>query len=126
MTKILEEILERSEQSGVESAIVLIPAQFQYDPKSHSKTNPWIIAGGEVREEWLSEETEIQKKMKLWALSVDVPLLDLTPVFREEIKSNKSLNWELDGHWNDLGHQVAAKAIASWLVDQQVFSFIKE
>lgn len=65
MTNILAEILERSKQSGVETAVLLIPTRFQYDPKSHSETNPWIIAGSEIREEWLSEETEIQKKMRL-------------------------------------------------------------
>jgi hypothetical protein len=125
MTNILTEILERSKQSGVETAVLLIPAPFQYDPKSHSETNPHIIAGSEIREEWLSEYTEIQKRMRLWALSEGVSFLDLTPVFREAIKSNKNLNWELDGHWNHLGHQVAANAIAAWLDDQQVFSFMK-
>ena len=64
--------------------------------------------------------------MRLWALSEEVLFLDLTPVFREAVKSNKSLNWELDDHWNPRGHEVAAAAIASWLKDQQVFSFIKE
>lgn len=125
MTNILAEILERAKQSGVETAVILIPSTFQYDPKSHSETNPWIITGSEVMEEWLSEETEIQKRMRLWALSEGVSFLDLTPVFREAIKSNKNLNWELDGHWNHLGHQVAANAIASWLDGQQVFSFMK-
>jgi lysophospholipase L1-like esterase len=125
MTNILSEILERAKQSGVETAVILIPSTFQYDPKSHSETNPWIITGSEIREEWLSEETEIQKSMKLWTLSEGVSFLDLTPVFREAIKSNKNLNWELDGHWNHLGHEVAANAIASWLDDQQVFSFMK-
>ncbi len=126
MTNILAEILERAKQSGVETAVILIPSIFQYDPKSHSETNPEIITGSETREEWLSEETEIQKRMRLWALSKGVPFLDLTPVFREAIKSNKNLNWELDGHLNHLGHQVAANVIASWLDAQQVFSFMKK
>lgn len=125
MTTILAEILDHAKQSDVETAVILIPSPFQYDPNRHNETNPWIIAGSEIREEWLWEETEIQKKMRLWALSEEVLFLDLTPVFREAVKSNKSLNWELDDHWNPRGHEVAAAAIASWLNDQQVFSFIK-
>ena len=60
------------------------------------------------------------------ASSEGIPFLDLTPVFREAMKSNESMNWELDGHWNNSGHQVAANAIASWFVDRQVFSFMKD
>ena len=125
MTNILAKILERAKQCGVETAAILIPVTFQYDPKSHSETNPWIIAGSKIREEWLFEETEIQKRMRLWTLSKGIPFLDLTPVFREAIRSNKNLNWDLDGHWNHMGHQVAANAIASWLDAQHVFSFMK-
>ena len=125
MTRILTIILDQSKQRGVETAVVLIPSPFQYDPKINNETNPWVVAGSEIRKEWLSEGTEIQRKMRLWSLSEGVSFLDLTPVFREAIKSNRNLNWELDGHWNHLGHQVAANAIASWLDDQQVFSFIK-
>ena len=64
--------------------------------------------------------------MRSWTSSEGIPFLDLTPVFRDAIKSNESMNWDLDDHWNNLGHQVAANAIASWLVDQQVFSFMKD
>ena len=125
MTNILAEIVERAKQNRVETAVILIPSKFQFDPKSHSETEPWIIAGSEIREVWLSGETEVQKKMRLWTLSEGISFLDLTPVFREAIKSNKNLYWELDGHWNHLGNQVAANAIASWLDNQQVFSFIR-
>lgn len=125
MTNILSEILVRAKQSGLETAVILIPSPFQYDQKSHGEMNPWIITGSQIRKEWLSEETEIQKRMKRWTVSKGISFLDLTPVFREAIKLNKSLNWELDGHWNNSGHDVAANAIASWLDDQQVFSFMK-
>ncbi len=125
MASVLSEILDHAMENELETAVVLIPSPFQYDPEQHSTTNPWIISGSEIREEWLSEEAEIQKRMGLWAVSEGVPFLDLTPVFREAVKSAGKLNYELDGHWNHRGHQVASKAIASWLTQQQVFSFIK-
>lgn len=125
MTRTLSEILVRAKRSRIETAVVLIPVNLMYDPKSHSDKNPWIIAGYEIRSEWLRIDTEIQRKMLLWARSEGVPFLDLTPVFRKAIQSNGNLNYELDGHWNDLGHQIAAEAIASWLLNEQVFSFVK-
>ena len=123
MTIILKEILDRAKENKIETAVLLIPTPLQYDSNSHNEKHPRIIAGTQVRKEWLSEETEIQNRMRIWALSEGIPFLDLTPVFREAAKSKKSLNWELDGHWNHRGHQVAANAIASWLEGQQVFSF---
>ena len=126
MAKTLSEILERAKQNGIETAVVLLPTQFHYDRSSHSEKNPWTIAGSVIKEEWLSEDAEIQKKMRLWASSEAVPFLDLTPIFRKAIELDKNLYYPLDGHWNYLGHKVAANAIASWLYNQQVFSFIKE
>ena len=125
LTRSPSEILSKARQSRIETAVVLIPGRFMYDPKSHSEKNLWLITGSEVRSEWLSRDNEIQKKMLLWTRSEGVPFLDLTSVFRMSIQSNNNFNWELDGHWNDLGHELASKAIASWLYDQQVFSFVK-
>jgi lysophospholipase L1-like esterase len=126
MTMILSEILNFAKKSEIETAVILIPSPFQYDPKLHSQTNPWIITGSEIRAEWLIEETEIQSRMRLWALSENVSFLDLTPAFREAAKSHRNLNYELDGHWNPWGHQVAANAIGSWLTERQIFSFMKK
>lgn len=125
MTIILTELLKLANESKVSPAVILIPTAFHYDPNSHSKTNPWIIAGSKIKKEWLSQETNIQKRMKLWAFSENVPFLDLTPVFRKAIKSNKSSNWKLDGHWNHHGHEAAANAISSWLIDQHIFPFMR-
>jgi lysophospholipase L1-like esterase len=126
MAETLSEILVRAKQNGIETAVVLLPTQFHYDRSSHSEKNRWTIAGSVIKEEWLSEDTEIQKKMRLWASLEAVPFLDLTPIFRKAIEQDKNLYYPLDGHWNYLGHKVAANAIASWLYNQQVFSFIKE
>lgn len=125
MTNILTELIDRAKKNGVETAVVLIPSPFQYDSKQHNKNNPWIITGTEIRKEWLSDKTKIQTKVKLWAESTRVPFLDLTPVFREAIKSRKNLVWKLDGHWNPRGHQVAANAIASWIEREKIFSFVE-
>jgi hypothetical protein len=88
-----------------------------YNPGQHGEKNPWIITGAEIDKRWLTEDTEIQIRLRQWTKENDVPYLDLTPILRKVIQSNQSLNYELDGHWNNLGNQVAAKAIESWLSD---------
>ena len=124
MTLLLSKILAKAKDKEIETGIVLIPSPFMYDPETHSTMNPWVITGTKLNESWLSEDTEIQKRLRLWAKDIEVPFLDLTPEFRMAIKTDKNLNWELDGHWNNNGHQVAAKAIESWLSNTQVYSFI--
>lgn len=124
MVRILNSLLDRAEQRQIETAVVLIPAPFQYDPRSHAKTHPWIVAGAEIDPRWLSMETEIQRRMMRWATSRDVPFLDLTSAFRRAA-SLRILNYEYDGHWNRNGHQVAADTIAAWLVEDNVFSFLE-
>jgi len=121
MTTILSEIVLRAKQSGVKVAIVFIPSYFHYDPQSHNAKNPWITSGTYVRKQWLSEVTEIQKRLETWSKDQRVPFLDLTSTFREAIQSGKKTNWVLDEHWTPLGHEIVALAIASWLSDQQVF-----
>lgn len=123
MAIVLTEIIERARRNEVETSVVLIPSYFQYDARSHVESSPWIVSGTVIRDEWLSGETEIQRRMRLWASSESVSYLDLTPVFREAVKSHPHLNWVLDGHWTGSGHQVAADAIASWLDRDPVFSF---
>jgi hypothetical protein len=126
MTLILSKIFAKAKQSGVEAAMVFIPSPFMYNPGQHDEKNPWIITGAEIDKRWLTEDTEIQIRLRQWTKENDVPYLDLTPILRKVIQSNQNLNYELDGHWNNIGHQVAAEAIASWLSDQQVFLFIKK
>jgi len=125
MTLLLSKVLAKAEPNGVETAIVLIPSPFMYDPGQHNEKNPSIVSGCEIDKKWLAEDTMIQQRLRSWTAEKDVPFLDLTPIFRKAIQSSKNLNYELDPHWSILGHQIAAGAIAAWLVDQEVFSFIQ-
>jgi hypothetical protein len=125
MALLLSEIVKRVRHEGIEIGLVLIPSVLMYDPRTHAKKNIWTITGTEIHDDWLSKDTEIQRKVKLLAKEKKVPYLDLVPVFRKAIQLDKNLNWELDQHWNNLGHQVAAEAIISWLSNEQVFTFIR-
>ena len=124
MAQVLSEMADGAKEKNVEMAVVFIPAPFLYDPRTHEASNPWVRSGTVIKKGWLDEETRIQKRLRSWSESAKVPFLDLTPVFREAVLENRDLNWKLDGHWTSAGHEVAAEAIAEWLSDGQVFSFV--
>lgn len=125
MSAILSRVVERGKDQNVESAVVLIPSKFQYNPKCHAPSDPYIAAGTKVDPKWLVTETEIQRRMRQWAEAAGVPFLDLTPVFREAVKSDTGLDFVHDLHWTPRGHRVAADAIFDWLTTRKVFSFIQ-
>lgn len=114
MVTILEKMLSTAQERGIWIGIVYIPARFQYDP---AKENPeiWRLAGTEIRNEWLSGESEIQRRLESWTTTADIPFLDLTPALKEAIKADDKLNFRIDDHWSPRGHQVAALSIAEWL-----------
>jgi hypothetical protein len=124
MAVLLAEIAQQIRNKGVGVAIVFIPTVYQYDPQSHDKSNPSVVAGIRIKDHWLYGKSEIQKRLETWAAAKRLPFLDLTPVFRDATRIYADLTYELDGHWTPTGHQVAAKAIARWLMDNNVFSGI--
>jgi lysophospholipase L1-like esterase len=119
--QILTELVRRCRHSGIDVAIVLFPAEFQYDPASHSDNNPWVATGCKIRREWLTEDTAIQKHLAAWAESCNLPMLDLTETFRDASRHPVRLHWSYDGHWNAAGHRTAAEAIDRWLRTGSVF-----
>ena len=121
MKMVLDEIITVARQKSMAIGVVYIPAPLQYDLSRHASWNPWIIGGVQVREQWVHDATELQKRLADWARTESIPFLDLTPVLRKEIKRGRKLNYRLDGHWTAEGHRVAGKAVAEWINQDAVF-----
>lgn len=120
----LEEIVEQAQQLGVEVAVVYFPGVFQYASSAYSPSNPRFNSGITYRKHWLTEQTEVQKRIQAFCRRMQVSFLDLTNVFRKAFKENDNLNWKLDVHWRPEGHRVAATAITKWIKERRVFSSI--
>jgi hypothetical protein len=121
---IISEMAARAREERIEVAMVLLPNLYMYDraaggPESHF---PFHHLGGVVRESWAVEESEIQRRTRLLAAELDLPYLDLTDGFRQAAAGGELLHFELDGHWNEHGHRVAADLLAEWLERERVFS----
>jgi lysophospholipase L1-like esterase len=127
MTYILEEAIHVCRERGLPVGVIYIPSPFQYNPAFHDPDvlNPWRVAGVATNKKWLSEETGIQKLMAEWAEGAGIHYLDLTPDLRREAYRHV-LNFPMDGHWNQLGHEAAKEAIARWIRKDNVFPMIEK
>jgi len=113
MDGVLTELVNQARGRNLPVAVVFAPIAFQYDPEYGDL---WRQVGVHVRREWLSEETELERRLQQWAGDRGVPLLNLTPRFRQAVRDGRrGLNFRLDPHWTEAGHALAADAIATWL-----------
>lgn len=125
MCGLLSSVVRRSRARGIAAAAVFAPSQLQYDASLYQPEaeNLYRRVGVEVRPEWASETTALQRRLGLWAEKEGLPFLDLTPAFRQAV-GRAPLTWRLDEHWTSEGHRVAACAIAAWLETGPIFPFV--
>ena len=125
LVNILDMIIRKAMNKGIEVALLFIPAPFQYDPSIFESWKPFVKAGLQLRKHWLLRKTGLQKRIEKWVKKKRMPFLDLTKTFRGVIQRNQNLNWRLDGHWTPEGHRVAGRAIHSWIENERVFPSIR-
>lgn len=113
MAGVLTELVRQARTRHLWVAAVFAPIAFQYDP---AYGNVWRAAGVHIRPEWLTENTEFQRRLSRWAVDDHVPLLDLTATFREAVMAGQhALSFRMDPHWTAAGHALAAETIRPWL-----------
>jgi len=118
---LLTETVSQARSDGLQVAVLYIPTMYQYVPDSHDKINPQVKAGIEVRHHWLTETSELQNRLARWVDEMQLPFLDLTPMLREASHDGLNVIYKVDGHWNSLGHRLAADAISEWMASEHVF-----
>jgi hypothetical protein len=124
MTELHAATIADARGRGIRIGVVYIPSQFQYDPASHAGTDPWVIAGADIRPRWLSEKTPIRERLEAWASKIGVPYLDMTPFYRKATRGGERLTWRLDEHLNARGNRYTAAVVADWLRRSEEFSFL--
>jgi hypothetical protein len=122
MAAILSHIAAQARQRRIELALVYLPDRLQYDPGTHEE-NPFLVAGVRARAEWLTQDSELQKRLAAWSQAERVPFLDLTRTFRDWEGDRSTLHYPIDGHWTPAGHRVTARAIGDWLETGSVFGW---
>jgi len=119
---LLTETIHQASSDGLQVAVLYIPSRYQYVPESHINSNPQVKAGMQIRRHWLTETSELQKRLASFVEEMHLPFLDLTPMLREANQRGLNLTYTADGHWNSLGHRLAANAISEWLTSRHIFA----
>ena len=108
----LKRIDEICRAAGVPWLLVLIPDEIQIDPLIRSQ----VLAGlGFSGDDYDFDAP--QRRLKLWAGKLGIPVLDLLPVMREEHRPAARLYVPNDTHWNERGNFIAGQAVAKAISD---------
>lgn len=107
-------ILERFDAAvrlaGARLVVLIIPDEFQVDPKLLARLAP---GRGAV-------DLDLpQRRLREFLTERDIAHLDLLPVFRE-VGRSRVLYRERDTHWNSAGNRVAADELARFLTEQRL------
>jgi hypothetical protein len=95
--RILSKLAAAVRASGAELFVFSVPSQIELEPtpsdtlclaQPPSSTRlPHLLAGNQI------------------------PYIDLLPAFREAHRQGAILHWQMDGHWNEQGHALAARYV---------------
>lgn len=89
--------------------VVLIPADFQIYPEDYKKYQEDTGLSSDIAS---FTDPNPQQRLKEMLTKDKIAFLDLLPVFRNN--QNRAY-YAQDGHWNALGHQIAAEELAKWI-----------
>jgi hypothetical protein len=118
MERILDETDTLCRETHLTCAFVYSPTTVQYDPTGGSLQRR---LGIHIRSEWLTEPSELERRLEKWSAAHSVAYMSLTDDFRRVARQRPgSLFFPLDGHWNREGNQVAASALSAWLRERRL------
>ncbi len=112
--RLLAKLDQVATESGVPLVIVLSPTQLQTYDKQWREHMAGLTARAERR---LSPEAPNERLAEI-ARRRGLRMLDLLPVFRAEAAADSPpLFFRQDGHWTEQGHALAAREVATHLVE---------
>ena len=93
--------------------VAYVPERFEVSDRDLEVTRAWY---GLDEASW--GRAPVLHRLNGIACARGFPVLDLTPALRKADNPLRSPYYEYDGHWNAIGHRVAAATIAEWLAVQ--------
>ncbi len=110
--QLLQKMKETADTINAQVVVTLLPLSVQVYPE----TLPDFLASDGLKEADI-ELFKPQEMMKSIGENIGISIIDLYPVFRDtKAKCSCALFVQNDGHWNKLGHQIAAEEAARGLL----------
>ena len=104
---------------NIKFLFILVPSPYQCQSSFHDSNALQHSIGCRLRNIWLTEPTELEIRLSNYTKKNNISYLDLTPYFRD---NNKTLLYHpLDGHFNSLGHKLAADTIIEYFTHNDIF-----
>ena len=121
-SELLKGIRDAGKGLGAETAVMLIPLRYQLEPDSLRKFREaaGVTSGNAVVD-------RPQQLMKKLGREAGLEIIDLLPVFQSQTasaghsRSDGSLHLQ-EGHWNTMGHRLAANIAADEIVKRQLLN----
>lgn len=103
-----------AEQNKINFVIVVAPSREQVDDKMWQKY---------MNENGLNEDTaeydKLQRYLMSDAKSKNINIIDLLPAFKQK-NINNTFYYNIDGHWNQKGHELAADLLYDYLKNNKL------
>lgn len=110
---VLAELAANVRGAGGTYAVVLIPSKLRV-------LGPYCTwPEGSELSDYARHCSPLPEFLRTWSGRSGIPFLDLTPALSAAVRE-KTVPWfEGDTHWNEIGHRVAAEAIAAWPIVEE-------
>lgn len=113
----LDEIRASAAARGADMAVFMIPLAIQLEPGGVEA----FAAEAGLAPDLLTPQGP-QDRIREWGARAGVEVIDLLPVMRTAAGGNRDAYYlPLDGHWNEAGHALAARAVAAALLEADHF-----
>jgi hypothetical protein len=110
---LVQRVRQFDEELGIQTAVVIAPAAFQvYDVDWDDLLKENKLKPGDWSQELPNGVLAANAGM------IGAPMLDLLPVLRDEAPTSPRLYLPYDKHWTSAGHEIAAREVERFLVDQ--------
>lgn len=109
ITRALEAFGAELQAQGARYAVVIVPTKLRV----LGALCPQWPAGSELAD-WRRHLSPLRDQVLAWGRDRGVAVLDLTPSLEAAARAGTIPWFDADTHWNEHGHEVAARAIAEW------------
>ena len=112
-------IREVGKSMGAETAIILIPLRLQLH---HESLGGFRTSGGMSTDDVAIEKP--QRAMRTFGREANIDIIDLLPTLRRWTLENKASLHLPEGHWNEMGHRLAAETVIKEIVEKRLITVI--